>query len=338
MAQQFWLGMAVFIVAGLSNASFALPMKYSRQWKWENTWFVFTTLALLVLPIILAIVLVPNLWQTYATVPFTAFLPGAIFGFLWGLAQATFGLAIARVGVAMAFSIVVGMSGVMGSLIPMAVLHRGDFLGPRGIILMVSTAILVVGLSLYGKAARLREIDSGAVPSAKGSDYRVGMALCLFTGALGGMINLGFAFSKTLQARAEELGASPNAATFAVWVIVLGAGYIPSLVYTVYLMGKNGTAGAFAKSFGREGWLALAMAILWLFGSQGYGVGATIMGSYGTSIGYAIYISMLILGSTICGVLTGEWKQAQPSTRRRMHHSVAIILASLLFLSTNGLF
>jgi len=336
MTQSFWLGLAIILLSGILNATFPLPMKYARKWKWENTWLVFTTLALLVFPVGLARMAVPSLWAVYGSLPPGDFAPGLTFGFLWGLAQVTFGLSIAMVGMAMAFAIVVGMSGLLGSLFPMIVLHPGDLLGRPGLILMSSAAILIVGLVIYARAGRQREADSGLASGA--DNYRKGLALCLFTGAMGGMINLGFAFSVRLAERAAAFGASPQNANLAVWVVVLGAGYVPNLVYTSYLLSKNGTARTFRLSAGRETILAVLMAGFWLSGTLGYGAGATAMGSYGTSIGYVLYVTALLLWSTTLGVLAGEWKSASATTLRRMKISVAVILLSVAVLSSTGLF
>ena len=65
---------------------------------------------------------------------------------------------------------------------------------------------------------------------------------------------------------------------------------------------------------------------------------ATAMGAYGTSIGYAIYVTILLLWSTTLGILTGEWKQASPATVGRMKMGVGVILASVLVLSATGFF
>jgi L-rhamnose-H+ transport protein len=196
---------------------------------------------------------------------------------------------------------------------------------------MASAAILSAGLVIYARAARQREQDAG-VPQARG-DFRKGMSLCLFTGAAAGAINLGFAFSADLVQRAAVLGASPEEASFAVWAVLLPAGYIPNLVYCAWLLRANRTARVFRLSAPREGLLAFTMAVLWLSGWLGYGVGASSMGRYGTSIGFAAYMTALLLWSTCLGLLTGEWRTASPSTRARMRVGLIVILGSVLVLS-----
>src|SRR3974377_1379420 len=93
-------GLAMLIVfgAGVLNGSFTLPMKYSRAWAWENTWSVYSVAALFVLPWLLAASCVPNLMQVYHGLSWHEIVYPALFGFLWGIAQTTFGLSINAVG------------------------------------------------------------------------------------------------------------------------------------------------------------------------------------------------------------------------------------------------
>ena len=51
-------GAGLVLVAGLFNAAFALPMRYNRIWKWENTWLVFCVFSLIVFPWLLVSLLV----------------------------------------------------------------------------------------------------------------------------------------------------------------------------------------------------------------------------------------------------------------------------------------
>ncbi len=44
-------------------------MKFSRRWHWENTWLLFSLLALLVMPSALLAGFVPHAWAVYGSVP-----------------------------------------------------------------------------------------------------------------------------------------------------------------------------------------------------------------------------------------------------------------------------
>ncbi len=342
MSDHFWLGMAVIFISGALNGSFALPMKFTRQWKWENTWLVFAASALLVIPWLLAAGFVPHLGDVYHGVSSRALLAPLIFGFLWGIAQVTFGLGISAVGMALAFAVVAGLSCLSGALVPLLVLDPADLLRPRGILLLISMPILFGGLVLYGMAGRRREKEqtpAGAAAGAAAMSFMTGLGICIFTGIFGSNINLGFAFSGRILEKAVALGAVPVTATYASWALVLGAGFIPNLLYCFLLLFRNGTWPLFLKpGSARETGLAIAMGLLWLSGMVGYGIGATLVGRYGTSLGYTLFVTSMILSSNFLGILTGEWRATSPATRRVLTAAVVVILVSVIVLNLGGLY
>ena len=342
MNDHFWLGMAVIFISGASNGSFALPMKYTRQWKWENNWLVFAATALLIIPWLLATGFVPHLGDVYRGVSSRALLAPLVFGFLWGIAQVTFGLGISAVGMALAFAVVCGLSCLAGSLVPLLVLNPADLFRPRGILLLLSMPILFAGLALYGMAGRRRgkeQVPAVGASGAAAMSFAAGLAICIFTGVFGSNLNLGFAFSGPILQKAVDLGAIPVTSTYASWALVLGAGFIPNLLYCFLLLFRNGTWSLFLKpGWARETGLGIAMGLLWLAGLVGYGIGATLVGKYGTSLGFALFTAAQILSSNFLGILTGEWRATSRATRRVLTAAVVVILISVLVLNLGGLF
>jgi L-rhamnose-H+ transport protein len=330
------VGLGIVMFSGVLTASFPLPMKLSQKWKWENTWLVYATLALVVIPVGLAGWAVPHLLAFYSSIPPQVFLLPLLFGFGWGIAQVTFGISIARVGMAMAFAIVIGMSAVLGSVIPLAAFHPTALVGRTGVLFLVSAAFLVVGLVFYTRAGRGREASLAANGSS-GKAFLNGLILCIFTGLFGSMLNMGFVFGNKIAELAVLRGVSAQRATLCVWAVVLAAGYLPNAAYTLYLLQRNRTAGEFSRSFIREPLLSLSAAILWLFGMLGYGLGASAMGVYGNSIGFAVCMAVLLLWSTALGTLAGEWRGAPSRARLQMLFAVACITASMLALGFDSL-
>lgn len=330
------LGLGIVTVSGTLTGSFPYPMKFSRAWHWENTWLAYATLALLIFPLSLAAWAVPHLLLFYASIPLRMMLLPLLFGLGWGIAQVTFGLAIARVGMAMAFVIVIGLSSLLGSVIPLAVFHPTALTGRAGTILLASTVLLICGLVLYGRAGYERDWSDSAVSLLK-PGFLNGLLLCGFTGCFGSMINMGFVFGGNIADRAMLRGVSAERATLCVWAVVLAAGYLPSLAYTLYLLQHNRSAGAFRKCFWGEALLALCAAMLWLFGMLGYGVGASVMGAYGNSLGFAACMTVLLLWSSALGIFAGEWRTASSRARSRMRLGVAFITASMLTLGFGSL-
>lgn len=322
------LGLAIIVFSGLLIASFAAPMKLSREWSWEITWLVYATLALLVIPLALVLVTIPHPLAFYAALPLRTLLPPLLFGFGWGIAQVTFGLSIARVGMAMAFAIVVGLSSLLGSVIPLAVFHPRDLVSRPGAVLLASAVFLFVGLAVYVNADRIRDASTRG-PNAPPAVFLGGVLLCVFTGCFGSMINIGFVFGGGIAEQASRQGISAESATLTVWAVVLAAGYLPNLAYTVFLLKKNHSIRLLRRSFAREFMLAFAAACLWLFGMLGYGVGAGEMGKYGNSIGFAVFMALMLLWSSALGLIAGEWKSAPSVAQNRMRAGLALIIVSM---------
>jgi len=342
MNNHFWFGMTVILISGAMNAAFALPMKRSRSWRWENLWLVFSVVGILVVPWALAFGLVPGLTQVYAGVSPRALLLPMMFGLLWGFAQVTFGVSLRMVGVALTFAVVSGLASLSGSLVPLLAFHPEDIFRPRGLLLLLSIPFLIVGLAFYALAGRGREKEQAAANAEsappKGS-FATGMALCIFTGIFGSSYNLGFAFAGDVVRASLRNGAGPLTSTYAVWAIVLGAGFIPNLVYCLYLLGKNRTANLFTRSgWTREAVLGIAMALLWVTAVLGYGIGATLVGASGTSTGYMLFVAASILFANAFGLMTGEWKGASVRTRRYLAAALAFILIAVIVLNLGGLF
>src|ERR1022692_4580574 len=150
-------GSLLLVAAGLMNASFALPMKFTRRWAWENTWLVFTIFALVVLPAAVALYTLPNLGVVYRMSGSSLLWHVAGFGAGWGLAQVFFGLAVEAIGIALTFSLVLGTSAAMGALIPMRLLHPAKLHTPAGHSLLIGIGLLLLGVAICAVAATLRE-------------------------------------------------------------------------------------------------------------------------------------------------------------------------------------
>ena len=242
---------------------------------------------------------------------------------------------------AFAFAVVSGLSCLSGSLVPLLVLSPVNLLRPRGILLLISMPILFLSLVLYGIAGRRREKEQDeSDPVISTTEvFTTGLAICTFTGVFGSSINLGFAFSGGVLQRSLELGATPVTSTYPVWVLVLGAGFILNLLYCVSRLLRGQTGALFLQS----GWLGetmldVAMAFIWLVGIMGYGIGATLVGKCGTSLGFALLTAAQIVSSNALGMLTGEWKHTSGATRMLLTKGTAVILASVVVLNLGGLF
>jgi len=91
-------GFLIVIFSGVSNGSFAVPMKRMRGWAWEHSWLVWALSALVIVPLAAALSTIPRLWEVYTATSWNSIGLTALFGFLWGISAIMFGLGIDRMG------------------------------------------------------------------------------------------------------------------------------------------------------------------------------------------------------------------------------------------------
>jgi L-rhamnose-H+ transport protein len=308
-----WIGMLLTVLAAVINGNFALPLKRAQKWSWENSWALYSLIAFLIVPWGLAWSSIPNLAEIYRSLTLPQFLTPLLFGTGWGISQVLLGVSVARVGMALTFAVVIGLSASLGMLIPLLSLDPGMILSMRGISVLAGMAIMLGGIYLCAKAGRERERAQATCTSdnrGKGqhrSGYAAALAITITAGVLTPMLNYALVFGEPVLKRALELGSSPANAPYAVWVIALGGGLPANLLYCVYLLNRNKSWSAFgARSYD---WIrAVLMGVMWMGSIALYGVATTYLGPSGSAIGWGLFSIFIILAANLSGLVTGEWR------------------------------
>ncbi|MFZ0758671.1 MAG: L-rhamnose/proton symporter RhaT [Candidatus Sulfotelmatobacter sp.] len=310
MNQALLWGIGMVLLAGILQGSFAAPMKRMAAWRWENSWLLFALSGLLVFPWIINFATVPNVAGVYSGASPSTLLKVFLFGLLWGVGATLFGLAISRVGMALGFALILGITSSFGSLIPMAILHSDQLLAKRGLALIAGTTIMVFGLVLLALAGRARERDL-ATGSAVRSGFAFGLLLCVFSGIFSSMMNFSFVFGDELRLRALQAGASNAMAANPIWALTVTGGFVANFLYCVYLLNKNRTWSAFRQGNPPAYWLlGTSMGLLWFGGTVLYGVGAASLGALGGIVGWPIFMTVDIIAALFWGAVSGEWQGA----------------------------
>ena len=227
------LGFLILLVAGVMNASFTLPMKFTRNWNWENTWLVWTLFALVIFPPLAAFATIPHLGQLYGEVATGLIVTVAIFGAGWGIAQVLFGLAVDSIGIALAFSIVLGISAAVGSVIPLIRLHPEKLFTTGGFFTIAGVVLVIVGVAICAIAGRRREAAMAAQDGRTRVNMSRGLAFAILCGFGAALVNFGLAFGGALLEGAKRHGAAELWAGNAVWLPLMLAGSIPNIGYCV---------------------------------------------------------------------------------------------------------
>jgi len=327
-------GIATLIIAGVTNASFTMPMKYARKWAWENIWLVWTVFALVVLPLAAALVTIPNLAMVYRSAPPDIILEVLGFGAGWGVAQVFFGLAVDMIGITLAFSVVLGTSAAVGSLIPMVSLHREHLNSAAGYAVLSAIAFVLLGVMLCAAAGRIRERPSAlSTPSQRRTSQ--GLLLAILCGLGASLMNFGVAFGTPLVSVARSFGANNINAINAIWFPLMLAGAVPNVLYCAWLMKQNRSGHRFRV--GRSHWaLAAIMAIFWFGSTLLYGMAASELCAWGPILGWPLFMSLIVITATMLGMLTGEWKDCGPIPIRIQWTGVTVLVLAIFILAVSA--
>src|SRR5215471_497826 len=248
-------GIVLALAGGVLVGNCMLPLKKIRIWPWECTWLVFSFVSLLVVPCLIASLTIPGWPRIYASMQFTGLLPSLFLGFGWGIAQVLFGISVVRLGMALAFTIIVGLGTVFGTLVPLVVLQKSELASGNSQMLITGCGLMIAGVVLSGYAGKLREHPH----QETGNAYLSGLGIAVLSGVLSSMLNLSLAFGMP---------------------IALAGGLIPNLGYTAYLLYKNRSWGKLMYSV-RDAFLSLLMGSLWIGAVAIYGLSTRYLGRLG---------------------------------------------------------
>jgi L-rhamnose-H+ transport protein len=330
-------GLLLLVIAGIANSSFALPMKFTSKWAWENTWLIWSICALFLFPILAALVTIPLLGGVYHAVDTNTVVCVVLFGAGWGVAQVLFGLALDIIGIGLTFCIVLGLSAAMGSLIPLIQLHRDRIMTPGGLTALTGIALVVAGVAISAVAGRLRDRAASAT-SSPNARFVPGLIMAILSGICASMMNLGVAFGAPIANAAVTHGARRFWAVNAIWLPLLIGGAVPNILYCLYLLRKKSTARRFSESGTSHYWaLAGVMAALWFGSSLLYGISSNLLGDLGTVVGWPVFMSLIVILATLIGIATGEWKNAGSKALTVQGAAVAVLVLAVMVLSRASL-
>ncbi len=324
------LPMLLVAAGGLLAGIFAFPMKRIHDWNWENIWFAYSCFGFLLIPFLLVNSTVPNLRGVYQSVPLSCLIAVIAAGYAFGWGSALFGVGIHRLGMGLGFSLILGITTILGALAALLFTGTGSIHMSS---LLLGLLLLVFGLAFCGRAGALRNQDD--INASTSGSYMVGLVLCVLSGCLSAAFNVGAAASRPIQVAALAQGAAGWAAANAFWPLLLLGGFLGNATYCGILFIKNKSFGLF-WSAGVSGWgITFAMGAIWISGVLLYGLGSFQMGPFGTVLGWPVFTSLMVLSAYFLGLLTGEWRGATRRSLVWMNGGV-LVIAAALFLVARG--
>jgi L-rhamnose-H+ transport protein len=316
------LGLSLVLVAAVVQGGYATFLKRIGRWKWENFWFLFSFWAFAGLPFLWVLAAIPNWITILSSSPPMGVLAPFLLGFVWGLGGFTFGLSVDRAGMAITYSVVVGANGLLGCIFSM--LASGTVVSGVGLPTLFAGLLLVaIGVALSGYSGLMREKTSKPNPEAVGR--RRPLLFTIISAAVSPLLIVGVTYGKSMANTALNLGLSTTEATLSVWMVALLGASVLDMAYPLLLLAKGrsyrlyavGGVGPFIGSF--------IAGALWFGGIVVFGVGSTLLGSLGPSVGWAVLTSTVILVGNLAGVLMGEWTGTPKPLQIQLISLVALV-------------
>jgi L-rhamnose-H+ transport protein len=311
-------GIVLILIAAFFQGTFALFMKFVGKWKWENFWAVFSVMALVILPLFCGVLLVPDFITVLVSSPLDAVVVSFLCGLLWGAGSVLFGLSVIRIGLALTYSLIIGLTGAIGSVLPLLLTP----LSTQRIILPFAIGLFLVfiGLAISAYSGIRKETLQ------KTSGFKTGLILAVISGISSSMLNIGFVYGNPILETAQSYGASAEVSTIPVWIIVLFGGFLVNFGYAAYLLIEARTFKLYAQNPKFSLILSVISGIFFFSGLVLYGIASSVLDTLGTSIGWALLMSLMIVISNLSSILIGEWKDSKEAFRYQLISLLTLIL------------
>jgi L-rhamnose-H+ transport protein len=335
------VGTGLHAIGGMSAATCYMPYPRIRKWSWGSFWLVQACFAWLIMPMIVGVITVPGFFRNLADAPPDVFCGAFLLGAVYGFGGMSFGLSIGKIGYSLTYTIAIGLSAIIGTLVPLVV-YGGlveYFTGPGSNIVLVGMVMSLAGVGLCGWAGFRKENYLTRGGNDRGQfNMSAGLVLAVIAGVLSAVFNISLEHGQPIADMAAARGAEHyegNAKLVVstsgcllvnlTWFLVLG---IRQKTLRELVPGRVVSGGQFMRNFG---WSALAGS-LWTMQFFFYGLGHVWMGNF-QFVSWVLHMSMLIFFSYIVGVIMKEWKKVRPVTYLILILSLVILIASFVVMA-----
>ncbi len=331
------LPLLLVVLASFFQGTFGLGMKYVKPLAWEAWWLVHASVAMVIFPLIWALMVVPNLWQVITAAPANELLIGSLLGFLWGIGGIMFGKSVGYIGMSLTYGIVMGLTSIIGALIPLFL--RFDSIVPASLpfifaaLVLLALAVVIVTVAGVKRDKKLANTEIEIEGIEKGKAFRTGLTIAIASGILSAMLAIGFDNTSEIGRVAAEKGALERNTALARWVVVLAGAYLMNAGFALVLLVKNKTFASYKQPqmFKALKWSIIA-GLLWFAALGIYGQGVALMGDIGTTICWPIMLGLSLIVSTVVGVITGEWK-ANPGPLKLASLGIFVMIVATILMA-----
>jgi L-rhamnose-H+ transport protein len=354
------LGTAFHAVGALSSSACYAPQKKVRNWSWQTYWLTQAAFCWFLLPIVGAALTIPHLFRVLAEAPREAMAVSFLLGMAYGVGGTAFNISIRYIGFSLTYAIAVGLSSILGTLVPPLIQHRvGAFLHELlwngrltqpldykalGTIfsksgadwVLTGVAVGALGIAICGVAGRLKEKHLQSGKSQGEFSLSKGLLLSLLAGVLSAVYGFSLEAGEPIADTATAYGAGVWRGNV-VYIFSNTGAFVTTAIYCLFLHARHRTLGELIElpagpekaNLPMNFALAALTGLLWYGQFFFYNLGHVRMGEYKFS-SWAIHMIMLVLFSNLVAVLFREWTGCRRSTQLAITLALAVLVIAIL--------
>jgi L-rhamnose-H+ transport protein len=321
------------IGAGMA-ASFYAPIGKVKKWSWETTWALAGLFSWILLPIGVSLVLLPDFSGFYSSMGTQLLLKVALFGAMWGVGNVSYGLTMRHLGMSLGIGIAIGVTLVVGTLVPPLLHGQGAMLltTRSGLLTMAGVLVALIGVAIVSYAGHQKEVQ------LRGEIQEFNLTLGLFLAVLCGIFSSGMSFAidtaKPMEAAAMHLGVNPLYAALPSYVFIMGGGAVVNLSYCLIRLAVlkrlslRQDLSEPAPVLARNAILAATGGIMWYLQFFFYAWGAANIPQHLSYVNWMLHMSIYVLCGGLVGLALGEWAEVGGRPLRLLWAGMLVIIAA----------
>ena len=333
------IGLIIIAIGAFCQSSSYVPINKVKDWSWETYWLVQGLFAWLVLPLLGALLAVPegeSLYGLFAGAPSFNLWMTVLFGALWGIGGLTFGLSMRYLGVALGQSIALGTCAALGTIMGPVLLNtffpEQNALQSLTLAVLIGVAVTLVGIAIIGvagsmKAASLSDEEKKA--AVKDFNFPKGLTIALLAGFMSGCFNVGLEFGKNINF--GEL-TDPMFRTLPATLLVTLGGLVTNAAYCLSQNSRNRTWSDYGKKsvWGNNLLFCLLAGALWYSQFFGLSLGRSFFeaGSAMDTLSFCILMALNVVFSNVWGIILREWKGCSAKTIAVLICGIVVLIVS----------
>jgi len=334
------IGIILHWIGGFSSASFYVPYSRVKKWTWVTYWITLGFVAWIIMPTVGGLITTPDLFgilreSSWKSMGWTYF-----FGVLWGFGGLMAGLALRYLGLSLGQSITLGVSAIVGTLIPAIIDNKIYALVTTfsGGVISLGLIMCVIGVAFTGYAGvlknRMLTVDQKK-ESVKEFSISKGLIMAVLGGVMSACMAFAFMAGRPIADMAVNNGTVKVFMNMPLLILALAGGFTTNFIYSMILSFKSKSFGDFAlhsrKTLLRNYFLAICSGLMWYGQFFFYGMGTTKMGKYDFA-SWSIHMASIIIFSNMWGLWLKEWTLVDRRTVKYLWLGIALLIISVIMI------